>query len=62
MKDEKKYEVVGNIKIKEKKNKKKKNSSSTPLGLKIFIWIMFFAMVASVVTPLVYYFIVATSN
>lgn len=63
MKDEKSYETVGNIKIKEKKKKKKKsNTSSTPIGIKIFVWIMFFAMLASVVAPLVYYFIAATSN
>lgn len=61
MKDEKNYETVGNIKIKEAK-KKKTNTSSTPLGVKIFVWVMFFAMLASVVAPLVYYFITATSK
>lgn len=63
MKDEKKYETVGNIKIKEAKKKKKRtNTSSTPLGVKIFVWVMFFAMLASVVAPLVYYFITATNK
>lgn len=63
MKDEKKYETVGNIKIKEAKKKKKKtNTSSTPLGVKIFVWVMFFAMLASVIAPLAYYFITATSK
>ncbi len=63
MKDEKNYETVGNIKIKEAKKKKKKtNTSSTPLGVKIFVWVMFFAMLASVVAPLAYYFITATSK
>lgn len=61
MKDEKNYETVGNIKIKEAK-KKKTNTSSTPLGVKIFVWVMFFAMLASVVAPLAYYFITATSK
>lgn len=63
MKDEKNYETVGNIKIKEAKKKKKKTTtSSTPLGVKIFVWVMFFAMLASVVAPLAYYFITATSK
>ena len=63
MKDEKNYETVGNIKIKEAKKKKKKtNTSSTPLGVKIFVWVMFFAMLASGVAPLAYYFITATSK
>lgn len=61
MKDEKNYETVGNIKIKEAK-KKKTNTSSTPLGVKIFVWVMFFAMLASVIAPLAYYFITATSK
>lgn len=63
MKDEKNYETVGNIKIKEAKKKKKKtNTNSTPLGVKIFVWVMFFAMLASVIAPLAYYFITATSK
>ena len=63
MKDEKNYETVGNIKIKEANKKKKKtNTSSTPLGVKIFVWVMFFAMLASVIAPLAYYFITATSK
>lgn len=63
MKEEKNYETVGNIKIKEAKKKKKKtNTSSTPLGVKIFVWVMFFAMLASVVAPLAYYFITAINN
>lgn len=63
MKDEKNYETVGNIKIKEaKKRKKNRKSSDTPIGVKIFVWVMFFAMLASIVAPLVYYFITATSK
>ena len=63
MKDEKSYETVGNIRIKEAKKKKKKvKSGDTPIGVKIFVWVMFFAMLASVVAPLVYYFITATNR
>ena len=63
MKDEKSYETVGNIKIKEaKKRKKNRKSSDTPIGVKIFVWVMFFAMLASIVAPLFYYFITATSK
>lgn len=62
MKDEKKYETVGNIKIKEAKKKKNRTSSDTPLGVKIFVWVMFFAMLASIVAPLVYYFVTATNK
>ena len=45
-----------------KKRKKNRKSSDTPLGVKIFVWVMFFAMLASIVAPLVYYFITATSK
>lgn len=62
MKDEKKYETVGNIKIKEAKKKKNRKSSDTPLGVKIFVWVMFFAMLASIVAPLIYYFVTATNK
>lgn len=59
-KDEKKYEQVGNIKIAEpKKKKKKKKSSDSPLGVKIFVWVMFYAMLASFIAPLAYYLIAA---
>lgn len=59
--EEKHYEVVGDIRIKEpkkKKNKKKKTSTSnTPLGIKILVWFMFLAMFASFIVPLVSYFV-----
>ena len=61
MKDERKYEVVGDIPIKKpktKKNKKKKNSKSeTSLGIKILVWFMFIAMAASFFGSLIYYFV-----
>lgn len=46
-------EVVGNIRIKETK---KKNKSKGILK-KIFIWLMFIAMLASFLGPLLYYLI-----
>lgn len=58
--DEKLYEQVGDIKIKEpkvKKSKKKKRNSDTPLGTKIFVWFMFIAMLASFAVPLIMYFV-----
>ncbi len=56
--DEKKYEVVGDIKIaKPKKRKNKKKTDSTPIGVKIFVWFMFLAMLASFAAPLIYYFV-----
>ena len=61
--DEKKYEQVGNIRIKEikkkkvKKNKKKTNTSDTPLGTKILVWCMFFAMLAAFGASVIIYFI-----
>lgn len=61
--DEKKYEQVGNIKIaqpKTRKNNKKK--SNTLIGVKIFVWVMFFAMLASFLAPLVYYLVSAIGN
>lgn len=57
--DEKKFEQVGNIRIKEpKKKKSKKNNkdSETSLGIKIFVWVMFIAMAASFFVPLIIYF------
>ena len=45
-----------------KKRKKNRKSSDTPLGVKIFVWVMFFAMLASIVAPLVYYFVTATNK
>lgn len=56
--NEKDYEVVGDIKIKQpkKKDKKKKaKTDSTPLGIKIFVWFMFIVFFASAIVPLVYY-------
>ena len=56
--NEKDYEVVGDIRIKQpkKKNKKKKtNNDSTPMGIKIFVWFMFIIFFASAIVPLVYY-------
>ncbi len=60
MKNEKDYEVVGNIRIKEKKKQKKdkkKKSDSTPFFVKAFVWFMFIAMAASFFVPLIYYLI-----
>ena len=56
--DEKKYEVVGDIRIKEPKKKKKtkKKTSDTSLGIKILVWFMFIAMFASFAVPMVIYF------
>lgn len=63
--NEKDYEVVGDIRIKQpkKKNKKKKtNTDSTPIGIKIFVWFMFIVFFASAVVPLVYYLITVISG
>lgn len=59
MKDEKQYEQVGNIRIKEikKKKTKKKNSSTTPLYIKILVWFMLIAMLVTSFGSLLYYFI-----
>ena len=61
MRDEKQFEQVGDIRIKEvkkKKNKKKKsNISDTPIIIKIFVWFMFLAMFLASFGSLVYYFI-----
>lgn len=55
MKSEKKYESVGNIRIKEpKKKKNKKQNDSTSTGVKILVWFMFFAMLASFLAPILY--------
>ncbi|MCH5166445.1 MAG: hypothetical protein J1F35_01000 [Erysipelotrichales bacterium] len=65
MKNEKDYEVVGNIRIKQPKNKKakkKKNASDTSLITKIFVWFMFVAMFASFIVPLIYYLISVISG
>lgn len=58
MKNEKDFEVVGDIRIKQprkKKNRKKKKTSDTSLLTKIFVWFMFIAMFASFAGPLIYY-------
>ena len=55
--DEKQYEQVGNIRIKQpkvKKNKKKK-SDETSLGVKIFVWLMIIVFFGSFIAPLAYY-------
>ena len=61
MKDEKKYELVGDIPIKKpkaKKNKGKKSSKNdTSLGIKILVLFMFIAMAASFFGSLIYYFV-----
>ena len=58
--DEKQYEQVGNIRIKQpkvKKNKKKKSSTSeTPFLTKVFVWIMIICFFGSFILPLAYYF------
>ena len=57
-KDEKQYEQVGNIRIKEpkkKKNKKKKKTDDTPLFTKIIVWLMLIVFFGSFILPLVYY-------
>ena len=60
---EKKYEQVGNIRIKEEKKKnKKKKKSDTPLAVKAFVWFMFIAMALSTFGPLVYLLISAISE
>ena len=68
--EERKYETVGNIRIKDykkkdkkkKDNKKKKDSSDTPLGTKILVWIMFFAMLAAFGASVIIYFIQVFMN
>lgn len=55
--------IVGDIKIKQprKKNKKGKENS-TSLGVKIFVWFMFIAMLASFAVPLIFYLISVISS
>ncbi len=61
MKNERDYEVVGDIRIKQ--TKKKKKSSGTSLGTKIFVWFMFIAMLGSFLFPLIsYLFSVISQN
>jgi hypothetical protein len=56
--DESIYEQVGHIRIKEPKKKKNgKKRDGLPLWQKIFVWAMFFAMLAGFIVPLVLYFI-----
>ena len=49
MRNEKEFEVVGDIRIKQtkKKNGNKTKKDNTSLTTKIFVWIMFVAMLAS---------------
>ena len=55
--------VVGDIKIKQPKKKNKKNKeSSSSLAVKVFVWFMFIAMLASFIVPLVFYFISVISE
>lgn len=63
--NEKDYEVVGDIRIKQpKKSKKTKktNTDSPSLGIKIFVWFMFIVFFASAIVPLVYYLISVISG
>lgn len=63
--NEKDFEVVGDIRIKqpkEKKNNKKKKTDGTSLGIKIFVWFMFIVFFASAVIPLVYYLVSVISG
>lgn len=63
MKQEKQYDQVGNIRIKQTKPKKKnKKTGETSLIVKIFVWFMFLAMLASSFGVLIYYFIATISN
>ena len=65
MKNEKDYEVVGDIRIKQpktKKVKKKKSTSDTSLITKVFVWFMFVAMFASFIVPLIYYLVSVISG
>lgn len=57
MKNDKDKEIVGDIRIKQTKSKKKKNGDNTSIGVKIFVWFMFLAMLASFLTPLIYYLV-----
>ena len=58
MKNEKDYEVVGDIRIKQSnKKKKKKKSDNTSIGTNIFLWVMFIAMHSSFLVPLALYLI-----
>lgn len=61
MKQEKQYDQVGNIRIKQTKPKNKK-TGETSLIVKIFVWFMFLAMLASSFGVLIYYFIATISN
>lgn len=62
MKNERDYEVVGDIRIKQTKKKKKKKSSETSLATKIFVWFMFLAMLGSFLAPLITYLISVISE
>ncbi len=63
MKNEKDYELVGDIRIKEKpKKKKKKKTSDSSLLTKIFVWFMFIAMFASFIVPLIFYLVTIISE
>lgn len=63
MKNEKDYELVGDIRIKEKpKKKKKKKTSDSSLLTKIFVWFMFIAMFASFIVPLIFYLVTIISG
>ena len=63
--DDLKYNQVGNIRIKEpkaKKNKKKKSADTAPLGIKIFVWFMFFAMLLGALGAMAYYLVTYAMN
>ena len=55
-KDEKQYEQVGNIRIKQPKvKKKKKKTDETSLTTKLFVWFMIICFFGSFILPLGYY-------
>lgn len=56
MKNERDYEVVGDIRIKQTKKRKKKTSDTSVLT-KVFVWFMFIAMLSSFIFPLIMYLI-----
>lgn len=63
MKNEKDYEVVGDIRIKQKKTKnKKKKQGDTSFGMKVFVWIMFIVMLSSFLVPLILYLVSVISG
>lgn len=63
MKNDRDNGTVGDIRIKQNKVIfKKKNGDTTSIGVKIFVWFMFLAMLASFLTPLIYYLVSVISE